>query len=59
MYIKITLRLKIKLDNVNKELINSKNTLDNGKIELERKEEMKKRGLTSPDRRRCVSSFFI
>lgn len=30
-----------------------------GKIELERKEEMKKRGLTSPDRRRCVSSFFI
>lgn len=30
-----------------------------GKIELERKEEMKKRGLTSPDRRRCISSFFI
>ena len=30
-----------------------------GKIELERKEEMKKRGLTSPDRRRCVSSFFV
>lgn len=30
-----------------------------GKIELERKEEMKKRGLTSPDRRRCFSSFFI
>ncbi len=30
-----------------------------GKIELERKEEMKKRGLTSPDRRRCVGSFFI
>lgn len=31
----------------------------NGEIELERKEEMKKRGLTSPDRRRCISSFFI
>ena len=30
-----------------------------GKIELERKEEMKKRGLTSPDRRRCISSFFV
>ncbi len=30
-----------------------------GQIELERKEEMKKRGLTSPDRRRCISSFFI
>lgn len=30
-----------------------------GRIELEKKEEMKKRGLTSPDRRRCVSSFFI
>lgn len=30
-----------------------------GKIELERKEEMKKRGLTSPDRRRWFSSFFI
>lgn len=30
-----------------------------GKIELERKEEMKKRGLTSPDRRRWISSFFI
>ena len=30
-----------------------------GKIELERKEDMKKRGLTSPDRRRCISSFFI
>lgn len=30
-----------------------------GQIELERKEDMKKRGLTSPDRRRCISSFFI
>ena len=30
-----------------------------GQIELEKKEEMKKRGLTSPDRRRCISSFFI
>lgn len=30
-----------------------------GKIELERKEEVKKRGLTSPDRRRCVGSFFV
>ena len=30
-----------------------------GEIELERKEEMKKRGLSSPDRRRCISPFFI
>lgn len=30
-----------------------------GEIELERKKDMKDRGLTSPDRRRCISSFFI